>query len=130
MKKSRLFIAASFGSLAMVIASPSFAQTTTAPQDPEEEAVVKTAEVPEDTTSAIVVTGSRIRRDTFSTIEGLIGGSGNDTIVVPDLPLTRVVTGGGADTVTGGSGVDTVVVSATLADVVRLGISQDSSGNR
>lgn len=58
----------------------------------------------------------------------LQGSSGNDTIVVPDLPLTRVVTGGGADTVTGGSGVDTVVVSATLADVLRLGISQDSSG--
>lgn len=58
----------------------------------------------------------------------LQGSSGNDTIVVPNLPLTRVVTGGGADTVTGGSGVDTVVVSATLADVLRLGISQDSSG--
>ncbi|KRC18259.1 ExeM/NucH family extracellular endonuclease [Acidovorax sp. Root217] len=58
----------------------------------------------------------------------LQGSSGNDTIVVPDLPLTRVFTGGGADTVTGGGGVDTVVVSATLADVLRLGISQDSSG--
>lgn len=58
----------------------------------------------------------------------LQGSSGNDTIVVPDLPLTRVLTGGGADTVTGGSGVDTVVVSATLADVLRLGISQDSTG--
>jgi hypothetical protein len=30
--------------------------------------------------------------------------------------------------VTGGSGIDTVVVSATLADVLRLGISQDSTG--
>ncbi len=58
----------------------------------------------------------------------LQGSSGSDTIVVPNLPLTRVVTGGGADTVTGGSGVDTVVLSATLADVLRLGISQDSSG--
>jgi predicted extracellular nuclease/methionine-rich copper-binding protein CopC len=58
----------------------------------------------------------------------LQGSSSSDTIVVPDLPLTRVVTGGGADTVTGGKGVDTVVVSATLADVLRLGISQDSTG--
>ena len=65
----------------MVIASPSFAQatpapqdpedaqTTPAPQDPEEEVVAKTSEVVEEETSAIVVTGSRIRRDTFSTIE-------------------------------------------------------------
>lgn len=58
----------------------------------------------------------------------LQGSSGNDTIVVPNLPLTRVVTGGGTDTVTGGTGVDTVVVSASLADVLRLGITQDSSG--
>lgn len=69
MKKSRLFVAASFGSLAMIIASPSFAQTAPAAEEPEEEVSVNTSEVVEDTSSAIVVTGSRIRRDTFSTIE-------------------------------------------------------------
>ncbi len=58
----------------------------------------------------------------------LQGSAGNDTIVVPNLPLTRVVTGGGTDTVTGGTGTDTVVVSASLADVLRLGVSQDSNG--
>jgi len=69
MKKSRLFVAASFGSLAMIIASPSFAQTAPAAEEAEEEVSVKTSEVVENASSAIVVTGSRIRRDTFSTIE-------------------------------------------------------------
>lgn len=56
MKKSRLFVAASFGSLAMIIASPSFAQTAPAGEEPEEEVSVNTSEVVEDTSSAIVVT--------------------------------------------------------------------------
>jgi outer membrane receptor protein involved in Fe transport len=79
MKKSCLFIAASFGSLAMVIVSPSFAQSTPPTEDLEEKVAIKTGEVVEEApgadevveeaTGAIVVTGSRIRRDTFSTIE-------------------------------------------------------------
>ena len=57
---------------------------------------------------------------------------------MPDLPLTRVVTGGGADTVTGGSGVDTVVVTggstsgcvrATVLDAYQRAYSLDLAGD-
>jgi hypothetical protein len=98
MKKSRLFVAASFGSLAMIIASPSFAQTAPAAQEPEEDVVVNTSEVVEDASSAIVVTGSRIRNPNvtsdvpISSISGeviLQTSEQNIGEVLNDLPQLR-----------------------------------------
>jgi iron complex outermembrane recepter protein len=69
MKKSRLLITVSVMGLALVAATPSYAQSTSsdaaAVQTEEEKAAA--AKAAEGT--AIVVTGSRIRRDEFSAIE-------------------------------------------------------------
>ncbi|THF54391.1 DUF5801 repeats-in-toxin domain-containing protein, partial [Ollibium composti] len=71
-----------------------------------------------DATSAITVNlntglgaGGTANGDTYSGIEGIIGGSGNDTLI-GDALANLLDGGSGEDTMTGGGGADTFVVSS------------------
>lgn len=118
MKKSRLLIAGSAISVALLSAAPSYAEDVVSEQvqtQPESNA-------PEtENSEAIVVTGSRIRRDTFSTIEPITvvtaqeitqGGFNSAT----DILQSQAVTAGadqinniyGGQNVAGGTGVNTL----------------------
>ena len=69
MKKSRMMVTSSVIGLAMVAATPAFAQDNEAKAAEAEAATLEEASVAKDDEKVIVVTGSRIRRDTFSAIE-------------------------------------------------------------
>jgi len=123
MKKSRLLIAGSVISLALVSGMPSYAQVAQKDNSsaPEEQAIDTVPNATEETSEAIIVTGSRIRRDTFSTIEPITvvtaeeirqGGFNSAT----DILQSQAITAGadqinnfyGGQDVAGGTGVNTL----------------------
>jgi iron complex outermembrane recepter protein len=72
MKKSNLMVAGSVISFALSVASPAYAQTTTAATTAEEEVAVPADDKTEaDKADKIVVTGSRLKQNTYSSISPL-----------------------------------------------------------
>lgn len=79
---------------------------------------------PGDPESGTLISGSDVA--TFNTIENIVLGAGNDS-VIGSSGADRVATGAGADTVDGGAGDDSFALGADGdADVVRL---SDGDGN-
>lgn len=117
MKKSRLLIAGSAISVALLSAAPSYAQEVKS----DDLATLPKEGVKAENSEAIVVTGSRIRRDTFSTIEPITVVTAQEITQggfnsAGDVLQSQAVTAGadqinniyGAQNVAGGTGVNTL----------------------